>query len=354
MNRLTTWTMGTLFRWFPHRAATGLRAVGNPDENSPVLVTGNYTLTLARLLRCVKGLDLWLLVANSNGINVWCAACGGIFTDHQVISAVKTSLLAETVRHHTVILPPLAAPAMDRQRIRQETGFKVRFGPVRAQDIREYLASGKKKSEAMKRADFSLRHRLDMLVSMNFVIWAPVALLFAALWPHQLFHLSALFWGIVVLLYVFFPWIPGGNGWHKSLTVAALLIAGYLAAGYLVADGLLAYWRWMIGGTALVFAVGFDLAGIAGPMPSDVEAFIQELGFKSFGFLFSEKPLGKITHDRDKCTGCLACYAICPVGVYDPDTANKKTMLARPDDCFSCSACVKQCPDGALSLAGKS
>ncbi|RME00446.1 MAG: copper oxidase, partial [Deltaproteobacteria bacterium] len=77
MSSVLTWVMGTFFRWFPHRAPTGLRRVGNPDEKSPVLVTGNYTLTVARLLRHLEGLDLWVLVANSGGINVWCAACGG-------------------------------------------------------------------------------------------------------------------------------------------------------------------------------------------------------------------------------------------------------------------------------------
>jgi len=349
MNRLAAFIMGAFLRWFPHRAPTGLRAVGTPDENSPVLVTGNYSLTLARLLRAIEGLDVWLLVANSRGINVWCAACGGIFTDHEVISSVKTSLLTEKVGHRTLTLPPLSAPAMDRNRIERETGFCVRFGPVRAEDVVEYVASGAK-TEGMKRATFGLRHRLDMLVSMNFIIWAPVALVFALVRPGQLVHLSALFWGIVVFLYVFFPWVPGRNGWLKAVVAASLLVVGYLAAGYLGADGLLAYWPWMLGGTALAIAVGFDLAGIAGPIPSDAEALVQMLGFKRIGSVFNEKPLGTLVYDREGCTGCLICHELCPVGVFDPDTDRGKTSLARPEACFSCGACVKQCPEGVLSL----
>jgi NAD-dependent dihydropyrimidine dehydrogenase PreA subunit len=239
---------------------------------------------------------------------------------------------------------------MDRDRIRKETGFNVRFGPVRAKHIPDYLAAGMEKTEEMKRADFGLAHRVDMLVSMNFIIWAPVALLFAIFWPHQLVHLSALYWGIVVFLYIFFPWVPGSGGWRKSLAIAVLLVVGYLAAGYFTGDGLFADWPWMAGGTALAFAVGFDVAGIVGPKRSDAETLIQKLGFRRFGFLFSQRMLGKIAYDRGKCTGCLTCHEICPVGVYDPDAANKKTILARPDDCFSCGACVQQCPEGALSL----
>ena len=350
MNALTIYIMGTFFRWLPHRAPTGLRAIGAPDETSPVLVTSNYSLTVARVLRSLKELNVWLLVANSNGINVWCGASGGTFTDHQVISAVKTSVLAEKVTHRALILPPLSAPGMDHDRIRKETGFNVRFGPVRAKDIPDYLAAGMEKTEEMKRADFGLTHRMDMLVSMNFIIWAPVALVFAIVRPQRLVHLSALFWGIVVFLYIFFPLVPGSGGWRKSLTAAGLLVAGYLTAGYFRADGLFVYWPWMVGGTALALAVGFDLAGIAAPLPSEAEAFAHKMGLGSFGPLFGERTLGRIAHDRGKCTGCLTCHEICPVGAYDPDTANKKAILTRPDDCLSCGACVKQCPERALSL----
>jgi len=61
--------------------ATGLYRVGHPDRKSPVLITGNYELTVRRLVRELDGqVDCWLLVANSRGINVWCAAGGGYFT----------------------------------------------------------------------------------------------------------------------------------------------------------------------------------------------------------------------------------------------------------------------------------
>ena len=61
----------------PHRAPTGLVRIGRPGRRSPVLLTGNFTLTVRRLRDALRGRDAWLLVANSKGVNVWCAAGGG-------------------------------------------------------------------------------------------------------------------------------------------------------------------------------------------------------------------------------------------------------------------------------------
>ena len=80
MNDLIGWLVAYLFRWLPHRAPTGLFQLGQPDENSPVIVTGNFSLTIKRVKKALEGENLWLLVVNTDGINVWCAAGGGIFT----------------------------------------------------------------------------------------------------------------------------------------------------------------------------------------------------------------------------------------------------------------------------------
>ena len=81
-------TLQTVFRLFPWPTETGLRRIGEPDETSPVLLTGNYDLTVRRLVRALGDCDVWLLVAPSGGINVWCAAAGGHLTTHQVVTAL--------------------------------------------------------------------------------------------------------------------------------------------------------------------------------------------------------------------------------------------------------------------------
>jgi len=143
---LDLWLM--FFRIIPPypKVRPGLYAIGRPDQKSPVLVTGNFDLTVRRLVKAVDGrVECWLLVADSAGINVWCAAGGGYFTAEKVIAAVKSSHLAEVVHHHALILPQLAANGVDGWKIRQETGWGVHWGPVKAVDIPDYLAAHRKR-----------------------------------------------------------------------------------------------------------------------------------------------------------------------------------------------------------------
>ena len=120
----------TLLRMFPFPVKTGYQKVGNPDENSPVLLTCNFHLTILRLKKATRGLDYHLLVANSKGINVWCAATGDSLNNHSVISVIKTSGIEEKVNHKKIILPQLAAPGVETKVIQKSVGWKILWGPV--------------------------------------------------------------------------------------------------------------------------------------------------------------------------------------------------------------------------------
>jgi len=144
MKALAGWIVSYLLRWLPHRAPTGLFPVGKPDASSPVLITANFTLTVKRVRQALAGRNVWLLVANSEGINVWCAATGGILTANRVVDAIKVSRLSDRVSHREVILPALSAPGVDREAVKRETGFSCQFGPVYARDIPAYFDAGKK------------------------------------------------------------------------------------------------------------------------------------------------------------------------------------------------------------------
>ena len=159
------------FRWLPAASPAGLYAIGKPDGESPVLVTGNFILTVLRVNRALVGIDAWLLVVNTGGINVWCAACGGNFTDSRVIDAIKISNLRDKVSHREIILPQLSAPGINPNAVRRETGFVSIFGPVYTKDIPVYLKAEHKKTGNMRRFKFNLAHRADMVVSMNFPVY---------------------------------------------------------------------------------------------------------------------------------------------------------------------------------------
>ena len=116
----------------------GLRKIGEPAKDTPVFVTCNFHLTGRRLEKALAGKDAWLLVAPSNGINVWYAACGGELTAQSVISVLKTFGISKKVSHRHLILPQLSAPGVDIRKLKQETGFNAVFGPAYAEDIPEY------------------------------------------------------------------------------------------------------------------------------------------------------------------------------------------------------------------------
>lgn len=350
MSQLHGWLVAYLFRWFPHATATGLRPVGNPDETSPVLVTCNFSLTVRRVVRSLKGLDVWLLVVASDGINVWCAASGGILTHDRVIDAIKVSELAGQVAHRRIILPALSAPGVDRGWIEEQTGFHCRFGPVYARDIPEYLERRMKKTHTMRRASFGLRHRLDMLLSMNFIIYLGVALLLGVFRPRDLLAVTALFWASAAFLYLFIGWIPGRTGWAQALYSAGAVIAIWVGKDWMLTGDPLRHWGWEIATLVAMFAIGFDLAGIASPRESDAEKLVDRLHVRHMGSLYADRKIGSITLDRDRCRGCQTCWDICPVAVYGELDAEKKMTFAEQSACFSCGACVMQCPEQALSL----
>jgi len=351
MTTVSAWLVAHLFRWLPHASPTGLVAVGNPDRSSPVIVTADFTLTVERVKRALEGLDVWLLVANTDGINVWCAAGGRIFTAQRVIDAIKVSALERKVDHRQVILPALAAPGVDPRLVKEETGFRARFGPVYARDIPAYLAAGKKNTEAMRRFDFGLGHRLDMFLSMNFPIYLGGAVVMAVVARQYLLGYTALYWGAVAFLYILLDLIPGRTGWSQAFFSAAAVVAAWVAVDWLRLADPLAHWGWQLATFAVFFAAGFDIAGTASARRSDAELMMHRLGFSSFGSIFSEKELGEIHLDRELCQGCCTCFEICPVGVYGALDEDRKTTFAARDACFACGACVMQCPSGALSLS---
>ncbi|KAB3526333.1 acetyl-CoA synthase subunit gamma [Alkaliphilus serpentinus] len=143
-----------------YHVPTGVYAVGTPHKESPILVTANYKLTLDQLRRELKNLNLWILVIDTKGINVWCAAGKGSFSAEEIIYQVKKNQLDELVNHRRLILPQLSAPGVAAHEIFKYTGFKGEFGPIRASDIKSYIENGFKATGEMRRVTFTLKERL--------------------------------------------------------------------------------------------------------------------------------------------------------------------------------------------------
>ena len=146
----------------------GLYSFGNPNSESPVLVSANYKLTFDILRKNLSGLDCWLLILDTKGINVWCAAGKGTFGTDELISRIESVKLSEVVTHKNLILPQLGAPGINSHEIKHRTGFIVTFGPVRADDIQAYISSGNKATKEMRLVKFTFKDRL-VLTPMELV-----------------------------------------------------------------------------------------------------------------------------------------------------------------------------------------
>jgi ubiquinone/menaquinone biosynthesis C-methylase UbiE len=247
------------------KVRTGLYAVGQPDNTSPVLVTGNFDLTVRRLVKAIDGqVNVWVLVADSAGINVWCAAGGGYFTAEKVIAAVKSSHLNEVVRHHALILPQLCANGVDGWRIRKETGWGVHWGPARAVDIPAYLTGKRKKTDAMRWVRFPLKDRLEMVtVTVGFyglLILLPVFIFWRGLfWPITFSLLGLSYFYAVV-----HPWLPGRDGLYKSIPLTLIALAGlFVFTTFWHPLPSVNLFHWVVGLTGLSVFSGAELQGMS-------------------------------------------------------------------------------------------
>jgi hypothetical protein len=194
-----------------HIVPPGLYRLGNPGPNSPVLASANYTLSFDALRSSLKGTDCYLLVLDTRGINVWCAAGKGTFGTEELVRQIRLTALDGIVRHRKVIVPQLGAPGVSWPEVLRQSGFTVEFGPVRARDLPEYLKN-RKATPAMRRVEFPLRDRLILAPMEVVAIVLPATVVAVALFllagpVSALAAISAVLAG-TVLFPAFLPVIP--------------------------------------------------------------------------------------------------------------------------------------------------
>jgi hypothetical protein len=162
-DRLGAWKA----RWgivrMQYRVAPGLYAVGNPAPDSPVLVSANYKLSFDRLRSHLIGVDAWIMVIDTKGVNVWCSAGKGTFCAEEVVRRIEAVRLPEVVSKRTLVLPQLSAAGVAGHEVRKRSGFHVVFGPVRAEDVRAFLAAGMQATPEMREVRFAMGDRLAVI-----------------------------------------------------------------------------------------------------------------------------------------------------------------------------------------------
>ncbi|MFC2083567.1 mercury methylation corrinoid protein HgcA [Bacteroidota bacterium] len=209
-----------------HRVQPGLYALNNPAPDSPVFVTSNYTLSFDALRSNLAKIDSYILVLDTRGINVWCAAGKGTFGTDELVYRIEVTGLNEIINHRKLILPQLGAPGVAAHEVKKRSGFNVEYGPVRAADLQEYLKTHKATRE-MRQVQFKLRDRL-ILVPVELVgvlipiIIAAVILFFISGIVPAFAAVTAILAG-VVLFPVLLPWIPTPNFSTKGLFLSGII-----------------------------------------------------------------------------------------------------------------------------------
>jgi hypothetical protein len=225
-----------------YRVSPGLYAVGTPDKLSDVFVTANYKLSFDALRKNLSGVSGWILVLDTKGVNVWCAAGKGTFGTKELVNRIKLTSLERIVSHKRLILPQLGATGVAAHKVKEETGFNVHYGPVRASDIKKFISEGYRADKEMRRVTFGFKDRIKLIpndfVYGKFYLLGAIALLFLISGlsnkgisyrnfagdggPSILSVLLAYIAGIVITP-MFLPYIPGRRFSFKGFYSGALV-----------------------------------------------------------------------------------------------------------------------------------
>jgi acetyl-CoA decarbonylase/synthase complex subunit gamma len=229
----------------------GLYAVGNPNNESPVLVSANYKLSFDFLRKELGGLDVWILVLDTKGVNVWCAAGKGTFGTEELVGRIRSVNLDNIVFHRRIILPQLSAPGVAAHIVKKESGFSVVYGPVRAEDIKAFMQAGMKASPEMRLVRFDLVDRMAV-IPVELVQWFKWTLLLALVvlglsgigsggYDCSLVFARGMLAALMVMVAylaggivtpILLPWLPGRAFSLKGLWVGLILWAllGFIPA----------------------------------------------------------------------------------------------------------------------------
>jgi hypothetical protein len=220
----------------------GLYAVGAPNEHSDVLVTANYKLSFDTVRKILNGLNVWLLVLDTKGVNVWCAAGKGTFGTKELAQRIQTTSLSTIVKHKRIILPQLGATGIAAHLVKESSGFTVIYGPVRASDIPSFIQKGYKATKEMRRVNFgwydriklipndiifNLRYLLSLLVIITVISGIningySIQQALGNIFPIAKIIMAGYFAGLI-LTPIFLPYIPTQNFSFKGFILGAVV-----------------------------------------------------------------------------------------------------------------------------------
>ena len=128
----------------PMMMQQGIYPLGNPVEDSPVLITTNFSLTYFIVSGEIEAsrIPSWLLVMDTEGLSVLTAWAAGKFGGDGIGAFVKKSGITDKVKHRKVIIPGAVAAISGDLEEELGSGWEVKIGPREAAHIPAFLKMG--------------------------------------------------------------------------------------------------------------------------------------------------------------------------------------------------------------------
>jgi acetyl-CoA decarbonylase/synthase complex subunit gamma len=124
----------------PIQVQPGVYEINDPQADSAVMVTTNFSITYFSVANEVDGSGLpgWLLVADAEGMSVLTAWAAGKFDAERIAKAVKTTGMEDKVSHRKLIIPGHVSVLLGE--LEEELpGWEILVGPREAVDLTGYL-----------------------------------------------------------------------------------------------------------------------------------------------------------------------------------------------------------------------
>jgi acetyl-CoA decarbonylase/synthase complex subunit gamma len=124
----------------PLASEQGIYEINNPNENSPVLVTTNFSLTYFIVSGEIEGskVPAWLLIMDTEGLSVMTAWAAGKFVADLIGPFVKKSGIEDKIKHRKIIIPGYAAA--ESGGVEEELpDWEIQVGPREAAHLPAFL-----------------------------------------------------------------------------------------------------------------------------------------------------------------------------------------------------------------------
>ncbi len=244
------------FRVFSVRP--GFYFMGQRNENAPLLVTGNNFLTVFLLVRRIANRSIRLLIIDTNGINVWCAAVGDRFSAAEIIDKAMHFGLLKKGQKIEMILPKLCLSGVRLSDLHM-AGIKPIIGPLYAREVPEYLDRGEFEDRVDDRILFGFQSRGFTALPTAFQFFY----YFLGGYVVTLGILSSAIIGVAAVLGFFypllFPFLPGKQFAVKGISLG--FIASIFPVGFFSVGGfnlqLLLFWNLFIFATSIYIALNY-------------------------------------------------------------------------------------------------